>query len=63
MKLYIHTTFMCMSVCKYICLYVCVCVCVCAAANVNDRSMTGERDSEVAVRYEDKDMVRVKSLQ
>ena len=29
-----------------------------AAANVNDRSMTGERDSEVAIRFEDKEMVR-----
>ena len=28
-----------------------------AAANVNDRSMTGERDSEVAIRFEDKEMV------
>ena len=36
---------------------VCVCVCVCVAANVNDRSMTGERDSEVAIRFEDKELV------
>ena len=32
-------------------------VCVYLVANVNDRSMTGERDSEVTVRYEDKEMV------
>ena len=32
------------------------------AANVNDRSMTGERDSEVAIRFEDKEMVRHISL-
>ena len=32
-------------------------MCVLHAANVNDRSMTGERDSEVAVRVEDKEMV------
>ena len=29
------------------------------SANVNDRSMTGERDSEVAVRFEDTEMVRL----
>ena len=29
-----------------------------AAANVNDRSMTGSRDSEVAIRFEDTEMVR-----
>ncbi|CAI8009389.1 Phospholipase D2 [Geodia barretti] len=27
------------------------------SANVNDRSMTGERDSEVAIRFEDKEMI------
>ena len=32
-------------------------MCVSTAANVNDRSMTGERDSEVAIRFEDKEMV------
>ena len=27
------------------------------AANINDRSMLGERDSEMAIRFEDKEMV------
>ena len=27
-------------------------------ANINDRSMTGVRDSEVAIKFEDNEMVR-----
>ena len=34
-----------------------ICILCFTSANINDRSMTGDRDSEVAVRYEDTEMV------